>query len=243
MRHRVAYQEIRQLLHEHRCAFTVLDWKERHKPTDLLTFDGSLRLEPNCAFLGGDILCSMGAFSYTWSALPPHAQVGRFCSIARGLTILGTRHPYERVTTSSMTYDANFCIFKDSEYPIRPKPKTQNSLQISDDVWIGQNVTLARDLRVGRGAVIAANSMVVKDVKPYEIVGGNPARHIKWRFPEATIALLEASKWWTYHPRQYAHLDMSDPVSFAQAVIAQSAQQNWLTYQPDCLTTKKLIRR
>jgi acetyltransferase-like isoleucine patch superfamily enzyme len=69
-------------------------------------------------------------------------------------------------------------------------------VRIGNDVWIGYGATIMSGVTIGDGAVIAANSHVVKHVKPYEIVGGNPAKHIKFRFDIETIGLLLAIKWW-----------------------------------------------
>lgn len=71
---------------------------------------------------------------------------------------------------------------------------------IGNDVWIGDGVRIASGVRVGNGAVIATGAVVVKDVDPYEIVGGIPAKRIKMRFGANIARNLEATKWWTYDP-------------------------------------------
>jgi len=77
-------------------------------------------------------------------------------------------------------------------------PATKGDIVIGNDVWIGNNVTIMSGVRIGDGAVIACNSHVVKDVEPYSLTGGNPARHIKFRFtPEQISKLLEIS-WWNW---------------------------------------------
>lgn len=82
-----------------------------------------------------------------------------------------------------------------STYPFT-KSSTKGDVTIGNDVWIGYGATIMSGVTIGDGAVIAANSHVVKSVKPYEIVGGNPAKHIKFRFDVETIGLLLSLKWW-----------------------------------------------
>ena len=191
-------------------------------PNDLLFFDDSLVLEPYCIFMGdfsirNDLLCSMGAFSYSWSKLPTWLTVGRYCSIAHGLRFMGPRHPYERVSSSSFTYDENFVAVKhfladyNKNFETEDFQTLQNTTRIGNDVWIGENVTMSNSITVGDGAIIAANAHVVKDVPAYSIVGGNPAKVIKFRFDEATIKRLITSRWWEYDFTVFANKSFLDP--------------------------------
>src|SRR5205823_3283824 len=75
-------------------------------------------------------------------------------------------------------------------------PATKGDVIVGNDVWIGYGVTISSGVTIGDGAVIGTNATVVKDVEPYEIVGGNPARHIKFRFDAEIRALLLDLKWW-----------------------------------------------
>lgn len=74
----------------------------------------------------------------------------------------------------------------------------KGDITIGNDVWIGYNATIMAGVTVGDGAIIATNSTVVKDVEPYSIVGGNPAKEIKKRFPEETVSQLLALQWWNW---------------------------------------------
>jgi virginiamycin A acetyltransferase len=74
----------------------------------------------------------------------------------------------------------------------------KGDLIIGNDVWIGYNATIMAGVKIGDGAIIAANSIVVKDVAPYTIVGGNPATEIKKRFPDETIEKLINLQWWNW---------------------------------------------
>ena len=75
-------------------------------------------------------------------------------------------------------------------------------VMIEEDVWIGSNVVILSGVRIGRGAVIAAGAVVTKNVEPYSVVGGIPAKKIKMRFSDNSIKKLEISKWWTWNIEQ-----------------------------------------
>ncbi|MEY4984661.1 MAG: hypothetical protein RIR62_2927 [Pseudomonadota bacterium] len=122
--------------------------------------------------------------------------IGAFCSIADGLTVmLGGNHRTDWVTTFPFGH-----IFEGElgGGGIVGHPVTNGDVRIGNDVWIGANATIMSGIRIGNGAVIAANSTVVKDVGPYEVWGGNPARRIRQRFPDEVIAALEELKWWDW---------------------------------------------
>jgi virginiamycin A acetyltransferase len=81
---------------------------------------------------------------------------------------------------------------------------------IGHDVWIAQDVSIMRGLTIGDGAVIAAAAVVTKDVPPYAIVGGNPARIIRFRFPPDIIDALMLMRWWRYSYTHFNKIDLSD---------------------------------
>lgn len=168
-----------------------------------------LAIEPHTHFsISRNHLWQMGAFSYSHSPLPVDSRVGRYCSIAGGLKIIGTEHPLHRFTTSPITYEKEF--LNGDTQPFLIKPLTPPSkLIIGNDVWIGQNVSLKAGLTIGDGAVIAANAVVTKDVPPYAVVGGIPARVIKYRFSENEICQLLTLKWWDYHYKDFVGMDLN----------------------------------
>jgi acetyltransferase-like isoleucine patch superfamily enzyme len=122
--------------------------------------------------------------------------VGNFCSIAGGCNIyLGGNHRLDWVTAFPFghIYQDTFNNFNGVGHP-----STKGDVTIGNDVWIGNNVTIMSGLTIGDGAAIAANSHVVKNVEPYSLVGGNPAKCIKYRFTPEQIEKLLEIKWWDW---------------------------------------------
>ena len=120
--------------------------------------------------------------------------VGSFCSLATSITIImGGNHRIDWATTFPFG-----CIFE-NELTRERAPgvcTTKGDVWIGSDVWIGHGVTIMSGVTVGHGAVLAAGTLVTKDVPPYHVVGGNPARKIKARFPDEMIDTLLDLRWW-----------------------------------------------
>lgn len=120
-----------------------------------------------------------------------HLKVGKFCSISMTSTIsLGGEHHSDWVST----YPFNVT------FPSAGKQTTfsKGDVVIGNDVWIADGAMILSGVTIGDGAVIGARAVVAKDVRPYEIVGGNPARHIRYRFSDTQIQKLLAIKWWEW---------------------------------------------
>lgn len=123
-----------------------------------------------------------------------NADIGRFCSIATNVVVGPGQHPVTFVSTHPSFYSASQPVaktFADKEY-FEPFKRTT----IGNDVWIGQNAVLMDGVSVGNGAIVAAGAVVTKDVPDYAIVGGVPAKIIKYRFQEDVIQKLLQSEWW-----------------------------------------------
>lgn len=127
--------------------------------------------------------------------------IGKFCAIAEGVTFImnGANHRMEGFTTYP------FNIFGGGWEKVTPTIEQlpfKGDTVIGNDVWIGQNVTIIPGIKVGDGAIIAANSTVVKNVEPYAIVGGNPAKLIKKRFSDEIIKILLKLQWWNWEEQK-----------------------------------------
>jgi virginiamycin A acetyltransferase len=117
-------------------------------------------------------------------------KIGKFCSISFGVMIfLGGDHPVNYVST----YPFSLYFDIDDDYE---KWGKKGDVTVGNDVWIGYGATIMPGVNIGDGSVIAANSHVVKDVEPYCIYGGNPAKFIKKRFTDEQISKLLKIKWW-----------------------------------------------
>lgn len=167
-----------------------------------LSFDISSTICMSSTFEGANRICghsfysgNMGYGSYLGDNTKLYANIGRFTSIAPGVECNIGFHPYTYpfATTSPFFYNsirkktfATQSIFID----------VKKRIEIGNDCWIGQNSFLAGGIVIGDGAVILAGAYVVKDVPPYAIVGGVPAKIIKYRYDEDTIYKLLEIKWW-----------------------------------------------
>ena len=124
--------------------------------------------------------------------------IGKFCQIAQGVTFLmnGIFHNINYITTYP------FSIFDSEIAPNHPKSTifpTKEDTVIGNDVWIGYNVTIMPGVHIGDGAIIGTNSLITKDVAPYSIVGGNPAKLIRMRFTDHKIKMLLDIQWWNWN--------------------------------------------
>jgi len=124
---------------------------------------------------------TIGDYSYVNSnSYIENCIIGKFCSISSGVYIAPAEHDYKLLTTS----------------PISGFMKKPSKVIIGNDVLISLNAVILQGIKIGDGAVIAAGAIVTKDVEPYEIVGGNPAKHLKFRFDDSKISELLNMKWW-----------------------------------------------
>lgn len=125
-----------------------------------------------------------------------HVRIGKFCSIGQNCNIyLAANHNYNNVTTYPFGHRYIDVFPYKGKNTLITKIK---GVSIGNDVWIGANCTIMDGVTIGDGAILANNAHVVKNVNPYEIVGGNPAKHIKYRFSSEQIEKLLAIAWWNY---------------------------------------------
>jgi acetyltransferase-like isoleucine patch superfamily enzyme len=144
----------------------------------------------------------IGHYSYgnptvIWKTPETFLICGNYVSISDDVTIfLGNGFGHDSTFVS--TYPFGY-IYQNVFTDVKNNSKNTNgSVNIGNDVWIGKNATLMSGIKIGDGAIIAANSHVISSVEPYSIVGGNPAKHIKFRFEKRQIEKLLEIKWWDW---------------------------------------------
>jgi len=180
------------------------------EPVDLRFKDSEPRIHPTAELkgcrLGRHVVIgervilrevNVGDFSYfERHGEAIYADIGKFCSIAANTRINALDHPMERLTTHKVSYRPNEYfryLGVDSGFRERRRAKR---VTIGNDVWIGHGAVVMPGVRVGDGAVIGANAVVTRDVEPFAIVAGVPARSLRWRFPEATRQRIARLAWW-----------------------------------------------
>jgi acetyltransferase-like isoleucine patch superfamily enzyme len=181
-------------------------------------------IEPYCHFFGGTVIpARMGAFSYSNSQLLPNTQVGRYCSLGYKIEFIQETHPTDWVSSSALFYGTEAhqgvmeYLFSDRRIEAFQKDRYQRHVGqviIGHDVWIGQSAIFTSGVTVGNGAVVAAGAIVTKDVEPYTIVGGSPARPIRRRFSDQICERLEATAWWRFGPDVIQPLNIRDVEGF-----------------------------
>lgn len=125
-----------------------------------------------------------------------NTKIGKFCSIASGVKINLPRHPTKDfISTHPIFYSSSY---KKINNILHTKFKEYENVEIGNDVWIGENVLILSGIKIGNGSIIAAGSVVTKDVGDFSIVGGIPAKLIKMRYNPQEIDILNSEKWWDY---------------------------------------------
>ena len=127
-------------------------------------------------------------------------KIGYFCSIGVGVSIdSSSAHRADWITTFPfIQLETDFVKSHFKHYNEKNIISSKGNVIIGNDVWIGINTTIMSGVSIGDGAIIGANSVVTKDVEDYEVVAGNPAKHIKYRFKESEITELKRIKWWNW---------------------------------------------
>ncbi|MBR9754169.1 MAG: CatB-related O-acetyltransferase [Gammaproteobacteria bacterium] len=185
----------------------------------------------------------VGAYTFFRGGEIVAESIGRFCSMAPNISIGPVEHNPDLLTTSTFLNSENawgdsteFCSYWEKNIGIWSKIKKtftsdkfiNNSMPvIGSDVWIGQNSIIRRGVTIADGAIVAANSVVTKDVLPYEIVGGVPASHIRYRFSQETISKLIEVKWWEWDLMSLNEVDWTDPPVAAEQLLVRYKNHNF----------------
>lgn len=163
-------------------------------------FVGKAKLGSNSIFVDS----SLGYGSYFGNNCRlSNTRIENFTSIGSNVTVINTTHPTQKFVSTSPVF---FSVLKQASFSYVKKQKFQEqiyidknekvSVFIGNDVWIGENVTILGGIKINDGAIIGANSLVTKDVPSYAIVGGIPAKIIRYRFNDGDIDFLKKIEWW-----------------------------------------------
>ena len=161
-----------------------------------------------------------GRYSYcAYDCHITNAEIGSFCSIGNRVHIGEAEHPLQWASTSPVFENVTHSG-PDKRFARFEVPPVQRTI-IGSDVWIGYGATIKQGVRIGHGAVIGSNAVVTKDVPAYAVVGGVPAKIIKYRFDQDTISKLLESEWWNLPDdalQNYA-CHIQNPQEFASIIL------------------------
>ncbi len=151
-----------------------------------VSFEGKNAVADRCNFSGKIKIGYATTLGYN-NFIHGNVTIGKYCQIGADVAIFTKNHP-----TNYMSTYINKALFEGELKQLRQ----ENIVTIGNDVWIGHNVIIVGNLNVGNGAVLAAGSVVTKDVEPYSIVAGVPAKLIRKRFSAQIIKEIEDLEWW-----------------------------------------------
>ena len=203
--------------------YTSSSSEQRLKIGDVIGLIPATSLENYSHILSGRVMpCALGAFSYSHSAYHHELSIGRYCSISWGMSVIAGDHPMDWATTSPFShhpYDMPgvgdyLRNVGTSQFLLHRFDQGLKPARLGHDVWLGQNVLVKRGVTIGHGAVIGAGSVVAKDIPPYAIAAGVPARVLRYRFPADLIDRFLKLEWWRYGPEVLQPLDVREPAAF-----------------------------
>ncbi|MBE7184938.1 MAG: antibiotic acetyltransferase [Methylobacterium mesophilicum] len=166
---------------------------------------------------------SIGDFSYCEPDVEAiYASIGKFCSVARNVRINALEHPLERLTTHKVSYRPNeYFLYHGVDGGFRDRRRAR-PVTVGHDVWIGHGAVVMPGVTVGTGAVIGANAVVTRNVPPFTIVTGVPARPLRSRFPERIAARILRLEWWDWPLEK-----LSDAVPDMQELPIEEFLERW----------------
>lgn len=185
---------------------------------------------------------AIGTNSYTGSNLK-NCCCGNYCSIADNVVFTLPRHPVDRITTSPVTYRNARCTPVAEKVRRIPVRETLGPVQVGHDVWIGYHATIMDGVSIGNGAVVGAHSVVTKDVPPYSIVAGVPAKVIRYRFEPSVIQAIEASRWWEYDLSEWDEtVDWDNLEETLEKVTAAIRTGRLRKIDPEAYISEKMLK-
>lgn len=142
---------------------------------------------------------SLGDYSYiNTQTTILRSDIGKYCSIASNVDIGPTSHPMDKISTHPFLFLKDFGnLIKEDDNEV-VNSREGSITKLGNDIWIGQGATIMPGLSVGNGAIIGAHSLVTKDVEPYSIVVGLPAKHVRYRFESEIRDKLLKIEWWNW---------------------------------------------
>ena len=154
--------------------------------------------------------------SYSYALNPDNirqdTKIGKYCSISSNVWIAPRNHPSTWLTTSPVVYNSNIKeLYSENLRNILDKENAEKKCEIGNDVWIWVNAVILQGVRIGDGAIIGTNAVITHDVPPYAIMGGTPAKIIKYRFDETMIRELLEVKWWNKPLSVLKNLSFDNP--------------------------------
>ena len=152
---------------------------------------------------------------------------------------MGAEHFPTWVSTSPYFYEDGYHDL--SSDSITHNHRQKRKINIGNDVWIGADVVLRSDVNIGDGAIIASNSVVTKDVMPYMIVGGVPAKVIRPRFDEGTIEKLLHLRWWKFHKNDLAGMMFNKPKDFLVELEERVDLKTVIEYKPKKIVFQDIL--
>jgi acetyltransferase-like isoleucine patch superfamily enzyme len=179
----------------------------------------------------------IGAWSYIQAGFEAwdNLRIGRYCSIGENFVTSPPSHPTHYLSTSTAQYHRHqFGFWMPEDLPLVEKrviPNRRAEVVIGNDVWIGRDVTIMRGVSVGDGAILTSGAVVTKNVPPYAVVGGVPARLIKMRFEPDIVARMQQVRWWQYDRNEMRDVPFDDPVAALDAIERRVASGE-LTERP-----------